>query len=145
MDAVHDLFITRKDDVAVFAHDLHNQPHRTFHADLVTRGDVDVHDALQTDLADRRDPAAGDVFAQQHAEIRRFIGIRLLRGCNVYAALRAVCREHETLFPLHGMQQKNDLIPFGLMDFFNFTAAQDLKFSDQCIECNAVQRHAKSP
>ena len=72
LDAVDDLSVcSAKNDIAVFSHDFHDQFLAADIPKLVQVFNVKVNDALQRWLKDVYDPSISDVFAKQHAEVRR--------------------------------------------------------------------------
>ena len=66
--------VIQEDDIAVLAHDLHDQDMGTQIAHFVAVFHRDAQDALQTGLFDRKDASVLKMFAQQHAEGRRLQG-----------------------------------------------------------------------
>ena len=78
--------------------------------------DGEADDALQFGLGDVNDPAASDMLAQKHTEIRSGHGRCLVLICQVHKGERGVRTDKEALLPRGGFYGKEKLVCLRLDD-----------------------------
>ncbi len=118
LDAVDDfaIFIT-EDDIAVLAHDFHNQLLVAEVAEVVEVLNLKMDDALHMGLENACDFPVGNVLAQQHAEIRGSHGAGLVLVCQVNQGEGGAGREYEAYLAFCALDGQQELVLFRLGDF----------------------------
>ena len=84
LDAVQDhTLVIAENNVAVLAHQLHDQNLVADISKLVQMLQLKFHHTLQSRLPDACDPGAADVFAEQHAEVGSCERTDPVPGCKI--------------------------------------------------------------
>ena len=128
LDRVDDLaarFVCQ-DQVAVFAHDFADQlfVYRIPH--FVDRLEMEYENALRCRLGHVKDTSSLQMFAQQHAEVRRFrrILVALFRIMHAGALGRRADQQFSALTRRGSVELQDDRIRFGLLHAFDLRALQ---------------------
>ena len=142
--------VIQEDDIAVLAHDLHDQDMGTQIAHLVAVFDRDAQDALQTGLPDRKDASVLKMFAQQHAEGRRLQGSLPGGPCQIDEGEGRVGAEVEAELaaaPVRGRTDgEHQLVSVCLRDFINAAACERfLQLSAESGDSDSIKSHNRSP
>ena len=143
-DAVDDLSVRcAEDDIAVFPHDLDDQFFTAQIAQFVQMFDRKMDDPFQFRLPDIDDPSAADVFAKEHAEVRRGHGRRFVCVCQIDKRKRRIRAYEEPPLSVVCFYRKEQFICLGLGDLCDASPDQFIsEFVDKVCHDNAVKSHS---
>ena len=131
-----------EDDVAVPAHHLHGQGEGDVVAQLVDGVEVKVEQALQLRLADGNQFCPQQLFAQQHAQHGRLLGVLQGDGGKVHPGRVGPGGEQHAIGSLPGAEGHHQLLPVGLVDFIHPGPQEAaLQFLFDMPQKRAVQCH----
>ena len=128
LDAVNDCHIRlTENDIAVFAHQFHNKYFLTDIPHLIEMFNMKMQDTFQSGLGNGKNFAAVDMFAQQHAEVRRYsrIGRRII--CQINQWQRGTGRNQQFVIGTVILNAENQSIRFRLINFINTSSRQCLR------------------
>ena len=117
LDAVDDAAVLRTDNnIAVLPHDLDDQVLPAQISQFVQMLYRKMDDPLQLRLPYIHDAAAADMLSQEHTEIGRRDGARLIPGGEIDQGERRVRRDGEPFLSLRRLHRKEQLVCLGLCD-----------------------------
>ena len=116
-----------ENNIAVFAHQFYNEYLFTDIPHFVEMFNMKMQDTFQSGLGNGKNLAAVDVFAQQHAEVRRYsrIGRRII--CQINQWQRGTGRNQQFVIGTIILNAENQCIRFRLINFINTSSRQCLR------------------
>ncbi len=129
-------------DVAVPAHDFHNQPFFFQVPDFIDPLKGKREDAFETWCGHARQTGPQQVFTQQHAKHRRAAGIFPVFVSQVQAGRGRVGGEQKALVAARAAQDQQDVVPVWLVDAIDPGVLQDcIQFISQTAGRNTIKWH----
>ncbi len=117
-DAVQNhAFLIAEDDIAVLAHDLHDQSFVAEISHFVQVFHVDMDNALQAGLGDGGDASVLQMLAQQHAKSRSRHGAGLVLPGEIYQGQGGVRGQEQAPLALPGLDSQQQFVTFRLCYF----------------------------
>jgi len=146
LDGVQDLpRPVGQDEVAVLPHTLQAQGQVRLITQFIPGGAVDLHDALQTRLADTPNEARSQAVSEQHAENRRLLGIGLGFPRQVNPGVTPGGGQDQPVVFSSASHKKPHLVFFGLQHAVDRSAREPFgQFAHQAMQYNRFQRHGST-